>query len=90
MNSKREMTCQMCGSKMPARLLKGGSRFSAHCYGCGLQMFGPGLLLERLEYVDTVCPHTPELKPCKRAFTSWCPICRVRTFAYTQDKSTSS
>jgi len=85
MKSKYEIICQKCGAKMPVRLLKDGWRFSAHCPGCGLIMFGPSALLSRLESQDTVCPHNPELKPCKRGFTSWCPICRVRTFAYGQD-----
>ena len=80
--TKFKMTCQQCGAKMSINLVKGGRRFSAHCFGCGLQMFGPAPLSDRLGYVDAVCPHKPELKACRRGLTSWCAICRVRTFAY--------
>jgi hypothetical protein len=75
------MACQHCGAKMPIYALKNG-RFMAQCFGCGQIMFGPGPLLERLKYGDTVCPHKPELKPCKGGSTTWCPLCRVRAFVY--------
>ena len=76
------ITCQKCEAKMSVILVKGGRRFSAHCYGCGLHMFGPAPLLERLEYDSPPCPHKPKLEPCRRGLTSWCPECRVRTFTY--------
>ena len=79
---KYQMTCEKCGAKMSVHLVKSGRRFSAHCYGCGLHMFGPTPLLERLEHTDIVCRHNPALEPCKRGYTSWCPLCRIRTFAY--------
>jgi len=82
MKAEFTMTCQQCGAEMSINLVKGGRRFSAHCFGCGLHMFGPVPLLDRLKYVNAVCPHKPELKACKRGLTSWCAVCRVRTFAY--------
>jgi len=80
--TKYTMICQQCGAKMSLHLVKNGRRFSSHCYGCGLHMFGPAPLLDRLEHIDTICPHRPELKPCKRGFTSWCGLCQVRAFSY--------
>lgn len=74
------MTCQ-CGAKMPLYGLKDG-RFMGHCFGCGLIMFGPSPLLERLRLGGVLCPHHPQPKPCKGGSTTWCPLCRVRTFSY--------
>ncbi|MBM4447384.1 MAG: hypothetical protein FJ023_08590 [Chloroflexi bacterium] len=80
--SKLNMACPECGAQMPVQLVKQDKRFSSHCYGCGLHMFGPAALLARLEHTDTVCLHKPEWKACKRGFTLWCPLCRVRAFCY--------
>lgn len=76
-----QMTCQQCGAKMAVYLIK-DSRFMGQCYGCGSILFGPASLLERLKYTDTICPHHPDLKPCKGGVTSWCRLCRIRMFAY--------
>jgi len=29
-----------------------------------------------------LCPHRLERKPCRGGHTTWCPICRVRSFIY--------
>lgn len=78
----KTIKCPDCGAEMSIRLTKGGKRFYAHCPGCGRMQFGSAESLVRLDYTDTVCNHGVELTACKRGFTSWCPICRVRTFIY--------
>lgn len=79
----KTMKCPDCGAVISIHLVKGGRRFYAHCTGCGRMQFGPAESLERLTAGALyVCTHGVELTPCKRGFTSWCPICRVRTFTY--------
>lgn len=80
--ASKTMKCPDCGADMSIGLAKGGKRFYAHCPGCGRLQFGPAGLLARLEYTDSVCPHGVELNVCKRGQTSWCPLCRIRTFTY--------
>ena len=86
MTTNRAMKCPDCGAQMAIRLTKGERRFYAHCPGCGRMQFGPAQSVARLDYSDAICQHSIERTPCKRGFTSWCPICRVRTFTYTQDR----
>jgi len=64
-------------------LNQGEKAFCAHCPGCGRIQFGPAESLARLEAgAPYVCNHGVELTHCKRGFTSWCPLCRVRTPTY--------
>ncbi|MBI2853344.1 MAG: hypothetical protein HYX87_00300 [Chloroflexi bacterium] len=69
-----------CGAK--ARVSALGTRgFMAHCAACGtLTFFKNADLLERVRYGGPLCPHKPERKPCPGGHTTWCLICRVRTF----------
>ena len=69
-----------CGAK--ARVLELGEKgFMAHCPACGsLTFFHDPELLERLRFGIQLCPHHLEQKPCPGGHTTWCPICRVRTF----------
>lgn len=71
-----------CGAK--ARVFELGEKgYMAHCPGCGtLTFFHNPQLLERLRFGGHLCPHHPEGKPCPGGHTTWCPICRVRTFYY--------
>lgn len=73
-----------CGAK--ARVYEtAGDKFYARCPGCGKVTFGSNTdLLERLKYGGSLCPHHPAVVPCKRGFTSWCPLCRIRTFSSEQ------
>jgi len=71
-----------CGAKAQVFEL-GDKGFMAHCPGCGsLTFFHNPQLLQRLGFGGQLCPHQPEQKPCPGGDTSWCPICRVRTFYY--------
>ena len=71
-----------CGAK--AQIFSLGEKgFMSHCIGCGaMTFFHDPVLLERLRLGGQLCPHHPERKPCPGGHTSWCPICRVRTFYY--------
>jgi len=71
-----------CGAR--ARVFEtSGDKFYARCPGCGKVTFGSNTdLLERLKYGDLLCPHKPPVVPCKRGYTSWCHLCRIRTFSY--------
>lgn len=70
-----------CGSRAPIFELERG--YMAHCIDCGsIAFFDNSQLLERLRYGGELCPHHPEAKPCRGGHTTWCPICRVRTFFY--------
>lgn len=69
-----------CGAKAPVQ--ETGKGYYTHCPGCGrMAFFKNPVLLERLKYGE-LCPHHPEPKPCKGGSTTWCPLCRVRTFIY--------
>ncbi len=56
----------------------------AHCPNCGRMVFWRNKAhTEKLKFgAKSICPHEPELKPCKneQTLTSWCKLCRVRTF----------
>ena len=73
------ITCR-CGAK--ARVFAIGEKgYMAHCPGCGaLTFFRNSDLLERLNYGGSLCTHKLELKPCTGGKTTWCLVCRVRTF----------
>ncbi len=87
-NRKRtnfKVKCDECGA-LASVFTAGESRWYCHCHGCGKKWFGSDTdLLERLKHSDTVCHHNPATKPCKGGYTTWCPLCRVRTFSYAQD-----
>jgi len=68
-----------CGAR--SRVFELAKAYMAHCPGCGaLTFFHNPELLERLRLGGQLCPHQPEPKPCPGGATTWCPICRVRTF----------
>lgn len=71
-----------CGARV--RVFELGERgYMGHCAGCGsLTFFHNSQLLERLRYGAQLCPHHPERKPCPGGDTTWCKVCRVRTFYY--------
>lgn len=70
-----------CGAK--ARIFELERGFMAHCADCGaITFFDNAQLLERLRFGGKLCPHHLEHKPCRGGYTTWCPICRVRTFYY--------
>jgi hypothetical protein len=71
---------------MPVYMVK-DDRFMTHCFGCGQIMFGPSPLLERLKFSDYICPHNSAKTPYKGGWTSWCSLCRMRSFFYEQRKS---
>lgn len=71
----------VCGSK--ARVTKSKHGFYAHCLSCGKLFFWKNSsLTERISLGGQLCAHKLEAQPCKGGFTTWCPICRVRTFSY--------
>jgi len=82
-----------CGAKAPVFQLKETS-FMVHCPACGaLTFFHNPQLLERLRYGGRLCHHPLVRKPCRGGSTTWCPICRLRTFYYDggeQDGSATS
>lgn len=68
-----------CGAK--ARIFQLEKGYMAHCPGCGtLTFFHSPELLERVRFGGELCPHRLEQKPCPGGHTTWCPVCRVRTF----------
>jgi hypothetical protein len=68
-----------CGAKACVFELEKG--YMAHCPGCGsLTFFHNPQLLERLRFGGQLCPHQLGKNPCPGGTTTWCPICRVRTF----------
>lgn len=70
-----------CGAKAPISTSKSG--YYIHCLKCGrLTFFRSQVLLERVRLgAKSVCDHSVEMKPCKGGgLTSWCSLCRVRTF----------
>ncbi len=70
-----------CGAKGQVFELERG--YMTHCPGCGtMTFFHNQQLLERVRLGGQLCPHHPECKPCPGGSTSWCPVCRVRTFHY--------
>lgn len=76
-----------CGAMAPVFDI-GGKGYMAQCAGCGsTTFFRSPALLERLRYGNTMCPHHPPVTPCKTGFTTWCRICRVRTFYYEKPKT---
>ena len=73
------LTCS-CGAK--ARVFSIGEKgFMAHCPACGaLTFFRNADLLERVRLGGSLCSHELAKKSCPGGHTSWCPVCRVRTF----------
>ena len=70
-----------CGARAPVMELANGKGYMGHCAACGcLTFFHNASLLARLSYGGQLCPHQPERKRCPGGETSWCDICRVRTF----------
>jgi len=81
------LRCNECGALASVFAL-GNSRWFSHCPGCGKMWFGSNPdLLERLKYSEAVCLHNPPRKPCKGGYTTWCPLCRIRTFSYVSEES---
>lgn len=73
-----------CGARATV-IQDGDSKWHAHCLGCGtIRFWSNPQLTERVKVGARLCPHKAELKPCKHGMTSWCPACRVRTFAPVQ------
>ena len=71
-----------CGAKA-AVFEKGECRWFSHCVSCGrLTFWANPQLTERAKLGAKLCPHKPELKACKdgKSETSWCELCRIRTF----------
>jgi len=74
------MDCS-CGAK--ARIFELERGFMGHCPDCGsITFFDNPQLLERLRFGGQLCHHHLEEKPCRGGHTTWCSICRVRTFRY--------
>ena len=72
-----------CGEK--ARVFERKKGYMAHCLSCGsITFFDNPQLLERLNYGGNLCHHPLERKICQGGHTTWCPLCRVRTFFYDQ------
>ncbi|MFC1910431.1 hypothetical protein ACFLXC_03960 [Chloroflexota bacterium] len=70
-----------CGAK--ARVFELEHSFMVHCAACGaLTFFHNPELLERLRLGGQLCPHRPEPKLCPGGHTTWCSICRIRSFIY--------
>ncbi len=70
-----------CGAKAAVFEIEKG--YMAHCPSCGaVTFFDNPILLQRLHFGGKLCPHDPEKKPCRGGHTTWCPICRVRSFIY--------
>ena len=71
----------VCGSKAAIFELEKG--YMAHCPSCGaVTFFDNPILLKRVEFGGKLCPHQLEKKPCRGGHTTWCPVCRVRSFIY--------
>lgn len=74
-----------CGTKAPIFELERG--YMAHCLNCGaITFFDNPQLLERLRLGGRLCHHHLEQKPCRGGHTTWCGICRVRTFYYESER----
>ena len=79
-----------CGAR--AQVFELGEKgYLAHCAGCGsLTFFHNPVLLERLRFGGQLCPHQPEQKPCAGGHTTWCPVCRVRSFYYSSEEESAT
>ena len=74
-----------CGEKAAVFELEKG--YMAHCPGCGgVTFFDNPMLLERLRFGGKLCTHQLEKKACRGGHTTWCPICRVRSFIYDNNR----
>ncbi len=70
-----------CGVK--ARIFELEKGYMAHCLSCGaITFFDNPQLLERLHFGGKLCHHQLEQKPCRGGHTTWCSLCRIRTFYY--------
>jgi hypothetical protein len=70
-----------CGEK--ALVFETEKGYMAHCLNCGaITFFDNPQLLERLRLGGKLCHHQVRPKPCRGGRTTWCPICRIRTFYY--------
>jgi|GEM_PF-1167611 len=73
-----------CGEKACIFELERG--YMAHCLTCGaITFFDNPQLLERLRLGGKLCHHQLGQKPCRGGHTTWCPLCRVRTFYYSAE-----
>jgi len=74
-----------CGAKSPVFQGKKG-KWHSHCINCGrLTFWSNPMLTERLRYDGQLCSHEIEPLQCKEGFTTWCKICRVRSFIYAKE-----
>jgi len=74
-----------CGEKAPVFELERG--YMGHCANCGaVTFFDNPALLERLRFGAQLCPHHLELKPCRGGHTTFCKVCRVRSFYYNSEE----
>jgi hypothetical protein len=70
-----------CGEK--ARVFESQKGYMAHCLKCGaITFFDNPQLLERLRFNGKLCHHQLDEKPCQGGHTTWCSLCRIRTFYY--------
>jgi transcription elongation factor Elf1 len=71
-----------CGEK--AKVFERNKKgYMAHCLSCGaITFFDNPQLLERIRFGGKLCPHQLEEKPCRGGHTTWCSLCRIRTFYY--------
>ena len=70
-----------CGEK--AKVFERKRGYMAHCLNCGaITFFENSQLLERLRFGAKLCPHELVNQPCRGGHTTWCPLCRVRSFYY--------
>ena len=76
-----------CGEKTQVYKLERG--YMMRCPYCGaVTFFRDPILLTRLSFGGRLCPHQLEKKPCRGGHTTWCPICRVRSFEYDSQRET--
>lgn len=70
-----------CGEKAVIFALERG--YMGHCVNCGsIVFFDNPALLERLRFGGQLCSHHPKPKPCRGGHTTFCKVCRVRSFYY--------
>jgi len=78
-----ERAITMLGYCILAAVFEIEKGYMAHCPSCGaVTFFDNQVLLQRLHFGGKLCPHELEKKPCRGGHTTWCQICRVRSFIY--------
>ena len=81
--------CVVCGRRAAAYGTRKGYR--VHCVSCGsVAFFSSPLILERIAVGDLPCPHDVEWRQARVGWTRWCPVCRMRSFAYTGEAAPES